>query len=110
MYAKIDKYKICINQVIAHDFRDLRNRNTKLEKILLDFYIAGNLASFDFTLVGTLTSVPDLQIVWSLEALYKQTMLQYKLINGYTDIDVNADVYSTQQNILHFVQKNACSI
>ena len=36
-------------------------------------------------------------------------MLQYKRINGYTDIDVNADVYSTQQNILHFVQKNACS-
>ena len=28
---------------------------------------------------------------------------------GYANIDVNVDVYSTQQDILHFVQKNACS-
>ena len=28
---------------------------------------------------------------------------------GYANIDVNVDVYSTQQNILHFVEKNACS-
>ena len=37
-------------------------------------------------------------------------MLQYKLINaGYVNIDVDVDVYATQQDILHFVQKNACS-
>ena len=37
-------------------------------------------------------------------------MPQYKLINaGYVNIDVVVDVYATQQDILHFVQKNACS-
>ena len=50
VYGKIDKYKICIDQVIVHDFCDLRNRNTKQGKKLLDFLYA--LASLDFTLVG----------------------------------------------------------